>query len=142
MLVAGEMGHHSQLNLRIVGGEKELAFFRYEGLAYLLAIVTAHRDILQVRVARRKAPRGGNGLVEGRMDMSGLGVDQLGQRVHIGAEQLLHGAVLEDIVHHGAVLAQGFQHLFAGYILAGLGLLCLVAELQSFKEHLAHLFRR
>ena len=65
VLVAREVSHDAQLYLRVVGREEEAARLGYETLAYLLAVLAAYRDVLQVRVGRREAPRGCNRLVEG-----------------------------------------------------------------------------
>ena len=47
-LVAREIGHQSQLYLRIVGRQEKITFVGYEGTAYLASLILPYRDILQV----------------------------------------------------------------------------------------------
>ena len=51
VLVSAEMRHDAQFYLRIVGGEEQAAFLRDEAAAYLLAILPADGNVLQVGVA-------------------------------------------------------------------------------------------
>ena len=64
MFVTREVGHDAQLDLAVVGGEEETSRLRDETLAYLLAVVGAHGDVLQVGIARREPARGRQCLVE------------------------------------------------------------------------------
>ncbi len=70
-LVAGQVRHDAQFDLRIVGGQQHVAIRRHECLANLAALGRADRDVLQVRIGRRQAPGGGNRLVIGGMDAPG-----------------------------------------------------------------------
>ena len=54
-----------------------------------------------------EADRGGDGLVEGRVDLP-IGVDEVGQRLDVGAEELLHTTVVEDLAHDGVLVTELF----------------------------------
>ena len=103
VLVAREMRHHAQLNLRVVGREEQLPWLWYEALSYLLAVLAAHGDVLQIGVGGGETTRCRDGLVERGVYVSGAWVDELGQRVDVCAEQLLQSAVLEDMVDDGSL---------------------------------------
>lgn len=76
------------------------------------------------------------------MDVPRFGAHKARQRLDVGAEQLLEGAVIEDFSHDGVALAQRFEHLLRRGVLPALGALGLGVEAQFAKEHLAHLSRR
>ena len=67
-----------------------------EGRPDAAPLLGADRDVLQVRVGARETPRRRRGLVEGRVQAAGLGVDQLGEGVEVGALQLGELAPLLD----------------------------------------------
>ena len=69
----------------------------------------------------------------------GLGVDEQGQRVHVGRLQLLHRAVLEDLPRQLVVLGQLLQHLLRGGRHARLGRLLARPHAQAVEEHVAQL---
>ena len=69
-------------------------------------------------------------------------VYQLGQRFHVGAEELLQPAVVENLAHDGVLAAQLLQHLLAGDVLPRLCLLRLLRYLHLAEEYVAHLLRR
>ena len=141
--VLAQVGHDAQLDLRIVGREELTAVVGDERLAYLLAVFVAHGDVLQVRVARTEASRGRHRLVERGVDAPRVRVDQRGQGVDVGAQQLAQAAVVEDFLHDGVFRLQAFEHLLGGDILAfALGLLGFVRHFQLVEEHLAHLLGR
>ena len=50
VVVAAEVCHDAQLDLRIVGREEELSRLRHEATAYLLAVFSAHGYVLEVGV--------------------------------------------------------------------------------------------
>src|SRR3546814_6143714 len=55
----GHVGHvrrEPQLDLRIIGGDDDVARFRHEGVADLAADLGADRDVLEVRVGRTQPP--------------------------------------------------------------------------------------
>ena len=69
---------------------------RDEGGANRATELGADRDVLQVRVARREAPRGRDRLVEARVDAPRRRVDVPGQRVDVRPLELVELAELED----------------------------------------------
>ena len=52
VLVGRKVGHDAQFDLTVVGREPSASLIGYETLAYLLAIVVANRDVLQVGIRR------------------------------------------------------------------------------------------
>ena len=77
-LVATDVRHDAQLNLRIVGGQDNVVFVGgHESLADVATPLGAHRDVLQVRVHRAETPRGGDRLRERGVDAPRLGINQL-----------------------------------------------------------------
>ena len=123
ILVLAQMSHETQLDLRVVGAEEELPLVGDERLAYLFSLCVAHGDVLQVGVARRETSRGGDGLVERGVDVSRFGMDELRQGIDVCAQQLLQPPVFQDLAHYRVALAQALQHLLAGDVLSGAGLL-------------------
>ena len=95
-LVTGQVRHDAQFDLRIVRREQHLAIGWHECLPDFAAFRCPDRDVLQVRVCRGQPPRGGNGLVIGRMDSAGRRSNLFGQFVGVCALQLADTAVLED----------------------------------------------
>ena len=59
-----EMGEQPQLDLRVVRGQHVPAFTRNESPADVLAELATDRDVLEVRIARRKTSGAGHRLVE------------------------------------------------------------------------------
>ena len=103
--VFAEVCHQTQLDLRVVGAEEGTACIGYEGLADGTTLGRTDGDILDVGVAAGEATRGGDGLVEGRVDLP-IGVDEVGQRLDVGAEELLHTTVVEDLAHDGVLVTE------------------------------------
>mgnify|MGYP000995483950 CR=1 FL=1 len=102
-----EVRHQTKLYLRIVGTEEGTAFVRYEGLTDSTAFGSTDGDVLDVGVAAGEATRGGDGLVEGRMDLT-IGVDERRKGFDIGAEELLHATVVEDLAYDGVLVTELF----------------------------------
>ena len=50
--------------------------------------------------------------------------------------------MLQYLAHDVVLAAEAFEHLFGGDVLAGLGLLGFLHQLEAVKEHFAHLLRR
>ena len=69
-------------------------------------------------------------------------VDELGQGFDVGAQQLLQAAMLQYLAHDVVLAAEAFEHFFGGDVLAGLGLLGFLHQLEAVEEHFAHLLRR
>ena len=55
------------------------------------------RNVLQVRIAAAQAAGRRNSLIETRVDSTGLGIHELGQRVDVGALQLHQAPPLENL---------------------------------------------
>ena len=91
------MGEDPQLDLRVVGRQEPPARpARDERLADLAAFLGAHRDVLEVRVARAEPAGRGDALVERGVDPAVLGMHQRRQRVEVGALELGELAMLEQ----------------------------------------------
>ena len=69
---------------------------RHERLADTAAGLGPDRDVLEIGVGRRQAPRRRDRLVIGRVDAAGSRVDLQGQFVGVGALQFADAAILED----------------------------------------------
>ncbi len=113
--IAREMGEDSQLDLRIVGGEQRPTGRPCdERLANLPTVLGAHRDVLQVRVARAESSRGRHPLVERRVDPAVLGVNQGRQRIQVGALELGKLAMLDQELRERVFCCQLFEDLLGG----------------------------
>ena len=88
LLVAAEMRHDAQLDLRVVGREENAARLRHKGFSDFATVVATHRNVLQVRIARGEASGGGNGLIERGVDALRRGIDELWECFDVSAEQL------------------------------------------------------
>src|SRR5690606_23609918 len=78
-LVAGQVRHDAQLDLRVVGRKQLVAGRCDEGLADTPALLGTHRDVLQVGIGRRQPAGGSDRLVVGGVHPAGVGIDQLRQ---------------------------------------------------------------
>ena len=76
------------------------------------------------------------------MDLARCWVYTLGQGVDVGAEQLLHPSVVEQLVHDWVFAAQLLEHLLARAVEAGLRFLDLLFDTQMLEKHGANLPRR
>ena len=72
------------------------------------------------------------------MDLA-IGIDQFGQGLNIGAEELLHPSVVKDLPDDGMLIPKLLQHLFACGVASSLSLLGLVDDLELIEEHFAYL---
>ena len=93
--VGGEVGDAAQLDLVVVGDEQDVAGRRHEDAAELTALVSTHRDVVQVRAVRAEPTGAGDGLVERGVDPT-VGRDLEQQSLAVGAAQLLDLAVLQQ----------------------------------------------
>jgi hypothetical protein len=100
-LVAAEVREDPQLDLAVVGGEElPSRLARHEGAADLPPLLRAHGDVLEVRVARAEPSRDRPRLVVARVESTRVRVDELGERVDVGALQLHQRPELEDLRGH------------------------------------------
>ena len=113
-VVAREVRQHAQLDLRVVGRDQHVAGLGDERAADLAPELGADRDVLQVGIAAAQAAGGGDRLVEAGVDAAGLGVDQLRQRIDVGALELLQRAPLEDQPRHVVRERQLLEHFDGG----------------------------
>src|SRR5699024_5800070 len=95
-LVAGQVRHDPQFDLRVVRGQHLVAGRGDEGLADAPALGGAHRDVLQVGVGRGQAAGGHGGLVIAGVHAAGARVDDVGQFFGIGRAQFGQAAVIGD----------------------------------------------
>ena len=122
--IAGVVGEHPQLDLRVVGRREQPARLpRNERLADLPALLGAHRDVLEVRVARAEPAGRRDALVERGMNAAVLGMDQLGQSVEVGALELGELAMLDQERGEGVFERQLLEHLLGRALLAAGGFL-------------------
>jgi hypothetical protein len=108
------VGEHSQLDLRVVGGEQARASRRHEAGADLAAGVGADRDVLEVGVDAREPPGRGRGLAEGRVQAPVARVDQLGQGVEVGRLELGQLPPRLDLGHDLVLAADGLENARIG----------------------------
>ena len=136
--VAREVGQDPQLDLRIVGCQEPPALPGHEGLADLLALLGAHRNVLQVGVAGAQPSRGRHALVERGMDPAVLGMDQGRQRIEISALELRELAMLQEQGGQRVPGGQLLEDVLRGALLAA-GRLLRRGQLELLEEHLAEL---
>ena len=140
VLIARQMGHNAQFDLAVVGRKETAAGLGNEAFAYLLAVVVAHGNVLQIGVARRETAGGCNGLIERGVDATGAWIHQFGQRFHVSSEQFLESTVVQDVVDDGCFVAQLLQHFLGSDVLSCLGLLGFLHDFHFAEEDVSHLF--
>ncbi len=143
--ILGDVGQDAQFNLRVVGRQEHPARVADEATPDLLADFAADGDVLQVGVAAGQPARHGPDLAEAGVDAARLGVDHLGQRVHVSTLQLAQFAVLDDGGDDAAGVggAQPFQHVGGRRIVAaGDALQPLAWQLELLEQDVAELLRR
>ena len=137
----GDVGEHAKLDLGIVRGQEDVALLGDEGLSDFAAFLGADRDVLQVGVVGGEAAGRGDGHGVGGVDAAVRLADLVDQGVGVGAGELLQLAPLK---HGGGQLValggEAFEHLGAGLVAAGLGLLAALKAL-LVEQHLAELLR-
>ena len=109
-----QVREHPQLDLRVVGRDQHEA-----GSAMNARRISRPRsvrigNVLQVGIAAAQASGGGHRLVERRVDARGSRVDQLRQRVDVGALQLHQRAPFEDQPRQLVGERQVFEHVDGG----------------------------
>ena len=138
-VLAGDVGEHAQLDLRVVDAQQHVAGLGDEAGADLAAGLGADRDVLQVRVDRREPARGGVDLQERRVDAP-VGGDVGGQRVEVGLHELGELAEALDLGDDLVLGADRLQHARVGGE-AGLAA-ALAREAELDEQHLGELLRR
>ncbi len=144
----GDVRQHAQLDLRVVRRDQHRALGRDERRADLAAFLGADRNVLQIGVVGRQAPRGGRSQRIAGVDAAAGGVDEAGQRVGIGRAQLRQLAPLQHRVDEAPRIVR--QLLVGGEIveqsrprfpLAALGALA-ARKLQAVEQQFTELLRR
>ena len=137
--IVGIMREDPQLDLRIIGRQELPAgLARDERLADLAAVLGAHRDILQVGVARAQPPGRGDALVERGVNPAVVGMHEPGQRVQVRALELRELAMLQEQGGKRVLEGQLFQNVLGRALLAA-GRLLQRGQFQLVEEHLAKL---
>ena len=139
--VLREVRHEAQLDLRVVGGEEQVAGGGDEGGANLLAERGADGDVLQVGVGGREAAGGRADLVECGVDAA-FGVDERGERIEICGAELGELAMLEDERGDGVMLGELLQHVLRGGDDLALAVLGGLGEGHAVEENVAELLGR
>ena len=110
-LVPGEVRHDAQLDLRVVGRDQQVILRGHESLPDPPSLGRANRDVLEIRVGRRKPAGRGDGLVIGRVDAAGARVHLRGQLLGIGRAQLRETPVVEDDARQLVIRRQLLEHV-------------------------------
>ena len=142
MFVTREMRHQSQFYLRVVRRQEDTTRVGNDCTTDELSAFGSHGQILQVGVAGREAPCGGDSLIVGGVYLTGSGIDIRGEGFDIGGDEFLEFTLLQYLAHDGMFVAQGLQYFLRGGVFAGLAALGLLIQVQAVEEYLAHLCRR
>ena len=136
------IGEDAQLDLRIVGGNEDVAVFRDECFADLAAFFRPYRDVLEVRVRGGEAARLGAGHHVACVDAAGFRLDRGLQRFGIGRAQLRQRPPVDDGPGQGvALIGEFFEHVGIG--LPGAGLCFLAAgQVHLVEQDFAELLGR
>ena len=95
--VPAQVRKHAEFNLRVIDGENHVVrVLRYECGADLLAEIAADGDVLQVRVAARKAACGGAPLDKARVNALGVRVHERWKHGDVSALHFLEFAVFDN----------------------------------------------
>ena len=140
-LVAREVRHDAQLDLRVVRRDQARAGRRDEGLADAPALRRADGDVLQVGVVGGQAPGDRHGLRVRGVHAAGVRVDHLRQLVGVGGLELRDAAVLEQELGQRVVVGELGEHVLVGRGLARGGLL-LHRQLLPLEQDLLDLLGR
>ena len=138
VFIARHMGQHAELNLGIVGIQKDTARLWHEGFPDQTAKLHPHRNVLQIRIGTADAAGRGDGLVKCRMDSS-IFPDHGLQTVGVRRFQFGKLAVLQNIGNEFVIRCELFEHIGGGGI-TRLGLFA-ARKLQLFKQNHAELLR-
>ena len=134
-----DVGQQTQLELRVVGRNDLVSLLCHERAPNTPSHFTANRNVLKIRIARRKTSGGGNRLVELAMNAS-VSRDLLRQRVRVDTLQFIELAILDDQTRQLKLLGQLFEHGFARGNATG-GSFPAEVDIQ-ISQHFADLLRR
>ncbi len=122
-LIATQMGHDAQLDLRVIGAGDDMAGRSHKRLAHPASLSGFDRNVLQVGIVAGQAPRHRYGLRVMGVHPSRSGQGQLGQLVGVGALELAERAVLQQFRRQRIVFGKFLQHLLVGATRAAWGFL-------------------
>ena len=108
VFIARHMGQHAELNLGIVGIQKDTARLWHEGFPDQTAKLHPHRNVLQIRIGTADAAGRGDGLVKCRMDSS-IFPDHGLQTVGVRRFQFGKLAVLQNIGNKFVIRCELFR---------------------------------
>ena len=140
--VARDVREHPQLDLAVVGDQKQIAVAGAEGAPHLAPDLGTDRDVLQVRVVRRKPSGRRHRLVVAGVQAT-VGRDEVRQCVDVGRLQLGQLAVLQHL--GGRVVAlpgELFQDVGAGLVLLRLARAAGRRQAHVLEQDDAELLRR
>ena len=92
----GHMGQNTQLDLAIIGTYQNMVRGRNKSRSDAATILGTDRDILQIRVGRRKPPRGRRGQGVRGVNAPSFGMNEAGQRIGIGRFQFGEAPPVEN----------------------------------------------
>ena len=140
VLIPRHRRKHPQLDLRVVGIDKHvIVVLRHEILPHLPPQLRPYRNVLKVRLRRRKPARRGDGLIEAAVNAP-VPVRDPEKPVAVGGAQLCDLPVLKYPVDYRMVRTELFKRLGIGRI-PGLRLF-VNRQLKLVEKHLGKLFRR
>ena len=141
MLILAKVRHQAKLYLGIIGTQKgKLRAARHESGANLLPHRGANGDILEIRITRGEPPRNGDGLVV-RGTQASIGIDQLGECLRIGANELFEPSIIQNLLHNRVLIYTFGEHFFARGVSVCLCFLTLGVQSQLLKQNYPHLLR-
>ena len=112
--VVAQVRHDAQLDLAVVGAGDHMARRRDERLAHPPAFRSLDRNVLQVGIGARQAPRDRHRLRIVGVDAPGARIRHLRQLVGVGALELGQATVLQQLGRQRKILSQLLQHLLVG----------------------------
>src|SRR5580704_14700553 len=140
--IAGVVREQAKLDLRVIGGEQDVAGLNGEGGPDLAAEFGADGNVLQVGVGGGQASSGGAGLIESGMETPGGWTEQCGKSIDVGRFELRELAELEHEARDFVIGGQALEHIDGGRdgfpfaVLHGLG------QVEFVEEDVAELARR
>ena len=137
--IAGEVGEQAKFDLRIIGGQKNVAGLGDEGSANAASEFGADGNVLEIRIRGRQTSRRGSGLAERGVEAAGGRVDERGQSVDVGGLQLGELTVIENHAGDGMFFREAFKHIDGGGDGASLAVFEGLREIQLVEENIAEL---
>ena len=138
-VLAGDVGEHAQLDLRVVDRDQHVAGLGDEAGADLAPGLRADRDVLEVRVDRREPP-GRRVRLQQRRVQPAVGADRRRELLEVGLDELGQLAPALDLLDDRVLVADRLEHARVGRE-AGLAA-ALAREPELDEQHLGELLRR